>query len=99
MTAGADRQLAGAQPLDRHVLLDEQLAAGQVDGSTGQAGGEDDRVAIVGLADLGSQGAGAAVGRRGDGQRAGTIAAFQHLQLKLLRPDGLVYFTENVSVS
>ena len=47
----ADGQLVGAGPLDVQALPDRQLVAGHRDGLADEAGGEDDRVAVVSAGD------------------------------------------------
>src|SRR5262249_24070519 len=78
----ADRQLASTWALNGHALADLQLAAGERDGLSVQAGGEDDRVLALGGGDLRPQRAGAAVQVVRDRQRAGPVAGLERFQLR-----------------
>ena len=75
-----DGQLVGAQAFDVQTLGDGQLAAGQRDGLTGEAGIEGNGIAALGGGDGVAQRSRAAVGVTHDRQGAGQVAAFQRFQ-------------------
>ncbi len=79
-TAPADGQFAGAQPLDRDVAGEVQLAAGQGDGLAFELAGEGDGVAAGGVGDLLPERSGTAVIGVADDERAEQGADLQRVE-------------------
>src|SRR5262249_25514190 len=77
---------AAARPVDGEALVDVQgaVGGGEGDGLAGETAGEDDLIAAAGggedLAAPGAVAGGTGVGVVRNGQRAGKVAIFQHLQ-------------------